>query len=42
MKKFIVVACVLAAFTLSSCGYYTCATYAKQPVKKATPKEARI
>ena len=41
MKKVIVVL-VLASLSLSSCSYYTCATYAKQKPQEKTQKESRI
>lgn len=42
MKKGSVVVLILAVVALiSSCSTYTCATYAKEPQKKA-PKEAKI
>jgi hypothetical protein len=39
MKKSVLALILLAAVTLSSCGFYTCATYAKKPVKEADVKE---
>lgn len=41
MKKAIVVL-VLASVSLSSCSYYTCATYAKKEPQPKTQKAERI
>lgn len=41
MKKISVVVLLAGSLLLSACGFYTCPTYAKKPVKNA-PKESRI
>jgi PBP1b-binding outer membrane lipoprotein LpoB len=41
MKKSVIVIALLAVI-LSSCGFHTCATYAKNPQKKEVVKKYRI